>query len=625
MKLLYLWIENFEERIRNQGFLFSSEYVINFEYEESRLFIQKREDYFPKFYGERILDITAVAGKNGSGKTTLARCVYQMCKGLSLVDTECDETFSEQMIVYLDNQEKIWVFYYLKQEPVIYAETEYEAISLLNTSENTLNKAENVHKMSVVYFTNAILIDSMIPNHGMGEYTEYSIEKSIAYSPMAALQSEFGKTRELYGAESTSGDGFLYIIRRYSENMVSDARNAYLSSFSYNYLLMVRYSPGSIARMIPVLNRKFELIVLEFGEYILRQKKISMLSEVDKSVFVIRKIIYEKIIKDIGVDIYGKIYANILCEIILFLNLFTGECLNRLFKMIEKGVISHANAYDLENILQQSDEKEFIMKIYNIGEVDITLLDEFFNITEKKGCILKQTVWYEQIKKFKEQYMLMGKKGIPNIIDDGYIEIIQILLDSHDKGKTVWWRMLKIIPSPVSSGEMALINIFASVYQLKKRNTDNNILFILDEIDAYLHPKWQQEVLTHIIRWINENENFEDKKVQIILTSHSPIMLSDIPRDMIIRMNDLKKVEVQSELTFGANINQLFYDSFFMQEGSIGNIAKTKIQKVINYLNGEDCISQEEAEYIIKNIGEPIVQRKLLNDFRLKLWGHKND
>ena len=265
------------------------------------------------------------------------------------------------------------------------------------------------------------------------------------------------------------------------------------------------------------------------------------------------------------------------------------------------------------------------MKIYNIKEVDITLLDEFFNIIDKKDGILKQTVWYEQIKKFKEQYMHICKIGIPNIIGDGYGELIEILLDSHDKGRTVWWRMLKIIPSPVSSGEMALINIFASVYQLKKRNTDHNLLLILDNIDAYLHPKWQQEILTHIIRWINENENFEDKKVQIIFTSHSPIMLSDIPRDMIIRMSDLKKVEVQSELTFGANINQLFYDSFFMQEGSIGNIAKTKIQKVINYLNGEDCISKEEAEYIIKNIGEPIVQRKLLNDFRLKLWNHKND
>ena len=625
MKLLYLWIENFEERIRNQGFLFSSEYVINFEYDESRLHIQKRDDYFPKFYGERILDITAVAGKNGSGKTTLARCVYQMCKGLPLVNTEYDEISSERVIVYLDNQKKIWIFYYLKENPVIKAETEYEAISLLNMPSTTLDRATHVHKLSVVYFTNAILIDSMIPNHGMGKYTEDSIEKSMAYSPMAVLQSEFEKLRELYGAESVSRAGFSYIIRRYSENMVSDARNAYLSSFSYNYLLMVRYSPGSIAGMIPVLNRNFELIVLQFGEYILKQKNICSLSEADKSVFVIRKIFYEKIIKDIGTDIYGKIYANILCEIILFLNLFTGECINRLLKMVEKSFINHINADDLEDILQQLDEKEFIMKIYNIKEVDITLLDEFFNIIDKKDGILKQTVWYEQIKKFKEQYMHICKIGIPNIIGDGYGELIEILLDSHDKGRTVWWRMLKIIPSPVSSGEMALINIFASVYQLKKRNTDHNLLLILDNIDAYLHPKWQQEILTHIIRWINENENFEDKKVQIIFTSHSPIMLSDIPRDMIIRMSDLKKVEVQSELTFGANINQLFYDSFFMQEGSIGNIAKTKIQKVINYLNGEDCISKEEAEYIIKNIGEPIVQRKLLNDFRLKLWSHKND
>ena len=187
--------------------------------------------------------------------------------------------------------------------------------------------------------------------------------------------------------------------------------------------------------------------------------------------------------------------------------------------------------------------------------------------------------------------------------------------------------MLRIIPNPMSSGEVALINIFSSIYKVMKEQTEGNILLIIDEIDAYLHPKWQQNILTHIVRWINESEEFNNKKVQIVLASHSPIILSDIPNDRVIYLRSLCRVTKQETLTFGANINQLFYDSFFMEEGSIGGFSKYKIQKVLDYIeNKAKDISNEEVEYIIENIGEPFVKRKLQRDLYYKrLAGQHND
>ena len=87
---------------------------------------------------------------------------------------------------------------------------------------------------------------------------------------------------------------------------------------------------------------------------------------------------------------------------------------------------------------------------------------------------------------------------------------------------------------------------------------------------------------------------------------------------LLKRREGITLVEPCSEPILGANILKLFYDSFFMDQGSIGEIAKEKIKEVIKYNQGSnDKICEEEADYIIDNVGEPIVQRKLRHDFNI--------
>ena len=45
MKLLYLWMENYNDRIKNQGFSFSPEYLIHFDNDLNKLFISKNEKW----------------------------------------------------------------------------------------------------------------------------------------------------------------------------------------------------------------------------------------------------------------------------------------------------------------------------------------------------------------------------------------------------------------------------------------------------------------------------------------------------------------------------------------------------------------------------------------------------
>ena len=190
----------------------------------------------------------------------------------------------------------------------------------------------------------------------------------------------------------------------------------------------------------------------------------------------------------------------------------------------------------------------------------------------------------------------------------------------------------------LASGERALLNFFSWIYfvpkftqimreEKKESVLNKNILLLIDEIDLYCHPLWQQKMLAFLIDELKNQ--YSDKKVQIIFTTHSPIILSDIPRSNVIflkRENDRCKIDdnrLHSE-TFGANIYKLFNNAFFLgQKGQIGEFSRNKIQVIINKISPKldpeegavyHEISKKEAAELEKEIvliGEPIIRNKL--------------
>jgi predicted ATP-dependent endonuclease of OLD family len=181
-----------------------------------------------------------------------------------------------------------------------------------------------------------------------------------------------------------------------------------------------------------------------------------------------------------------------------------------------------------------------------------------------------------------------------------------------------------------SSGEMTVLyylnKIDDMLIEIKKDKQFTVLLW--DEIELYLHPMWQKRILKIILDFVKTEKL--DKLLHIIITTHSPFLLSDIPKQNIIFLdtdengnckvvNGLK----EKKQTFGANIHTLLSDSFFMEDGLMGEFAKSKIDKVIKILNREKP-SKEDLEYcekIIPVIGEPIVKnqlQKMLDSKRLK-------
>lgn len=129
-----------------------------------------------------------------------------------------------------------------------------------------------------------------------------------------------------------------------------------------------------------------------------------------------------------------------------------------------------------------------------------------------------------------------------------------------------------------------------------------SVMLFLDEADLTLHPEWQRRlihVLTAALPLIYPKSCAKD--MQLILSTHSPLLLGDIPRENICYLGGGRSVGVDavSEETFGQNIHTLLKDSFFLDNGTVGEFASSKINGVATrleeILQGETKVAKGDS------------------------------
>jgi energy-coupling factor transporter ATP-binding protein EcfA2 len=286
------------------------------------------------------------------------------------------------------------------------------------------------------------------------------------------------------------------------------------------------------------------------------------------------------------------------------------------------------------------------------------LLDEYFKelfINDESHITfkLKQTLNYIR---FSENNIAIKKQRVP-------LKTISDFISSIKENK-VYNKIntIELIPPPffntdiilksdkndkiefktLSSGEKQKIYSISSIlYHLSNldsvKNTRTktaytNVNIVLEEIELYFHPEMQRNFINDVLDSISGIELYKIKAINFCFVSHSPFILSDIPKENILFLEnkDNKAVQIlDDKSTFGANIHDLLKDGFFMEKGSIGEFAKNKITKTIHWLNlireenhkKEKSIKNDfelllkESEYhknIIEIIDEPIIKSKLL-------------
>ncbi len=173
----------------------------------------------------------------------------------------------------------------------------------------------------------------------------------------------------------------------------------------------------------------------------------------------------------------------------------------------------------------------------------------------------------------------VNKASEIKISEDNYQLYIELLEEKKD------FFSFELSP-PLSSGQKAILFIFARIDNAIEEIKNNNITILLDEADLKLHLEWQRQFINDLVEFLKK---YEDKKFYILYATHSPMILSDITDDRIVFLKkegdySIDKSIKEKKSTFGANIYDLYHDSFFMDK-YMGEFAFNKINDVINMIN----------------------------------------
>ncbi len=138
-----------------------------------------------------------------------------------------------------------------------------------------------------------------------------------------------------------------------------------------------------------------------------------------------------------------------------------------------------------------------------------------------------------------------------------------------------------------------------------------NVIF--DEVELYFHPELQRSFIGLLLQAL-QNAHFKNLHgVNIILATHSPFLLSDIPHSNVLCLGE-DTMNVKG--TLGANIIELLGNSFFLSS-VIGNVASNEIQEVVNLYQAakrEENVAdtfkkkKERFKYVYRYVADPYLK-----------------
>ncbi|WP_179007835.1 AAA family ATPase [Winogradskyella forsetii] len=147
----------------------------------------------------------------------------------------------------------------------------------------------------------------------------------------------------------------------------------------------------------------------------------------------------------------------------------------------------------------------------------------------------------------------------------------------------------------LSEGEQQAIIIKGLTELLSEKNS----LFLFDEPDTYLHPKWQRQFITDIENTIDSSYDSENS---FVIATHSPQLLSNAQSELnfvkIIEDGDLIE---NTPKYYGREINSILYDLMGVEERN--KLVRDKISDLYTLIAEEEI---EDAESSLKDLQELI-------------------
>ncbi len=608
-----------KEKIVGKDFNFSSKYKIK--YINKNLQIEENKNYIPNFYNintNNISNITAVIGKNGSGKTTLLDMITKIL---------CVGPFKEYnfIIAFIKNNE---IYVYAKEGLINKKiEHDFKLITFENQNINESICKDMIEKTSIVFFSNIVnsrnkQINSSIMRNNFFNisieediskiYIEPNIELNRKYVNQQFVDQRFVDNRVNREIKNKMTERNIKFLSK--NNSILKVENISLYFKCYQTLGVYNSSLDKLRYYRKNNPVKRSDNYIEKLNYSVTKKEKEIYEEIEREILdshsnrrrTVLYIAYFILIDKFFEELYNKINNN---EIIDLINNEINKKVKRsraiamIYQVIrgienieidkirtscQKNIDSEDSIPDIVN-----EFKNFLQEICKKYKQTLKNLNYIIRNTKIKVNTLRP-YGKGEIQNRKVLHQIMPIIFVPN---EEIKELYEIVNSDNN-----FIEMFNLEFKGLSSGQQALLNMYSSFYDvLDKIEDKKNVLVLMDEPELYFHPEWQRKYIYFIVEFFNTY--YKNKNVQIIFTSNSPYVLSDLNNSSVIMMEKKEKNK-----TFAGNIMNLLIDNYFMED-TIGKFAEEKIKGIVNRVKNKEVNSDDFK--IIDQIGEDVIRKNI--------------
>lgn len=567
MELVYLWVEEYKN-IKNQGFNFSPRFECEFDGEN--LTITENKDYVSIFPDN--INVTAIVGENGSGKSSVFEALY-------LMPEACKEKL---FYVYTFDNKKFY----------------YKTNSNFSVSSNNVSLEKKDINISYLGL-------SFIPNLQRKILNAKKEEKRISYTENYKMEFIY-KFIDVFKKNNQ-------ILKRIDYKFIFDK----LKIIIYRDTL-ISEEKLNIQNGLGNLSGKFSYETYETYETFLKKthSKIKKLIQDNIEILTTNPLSNRLLLSQMR-NSSGDLIKDIKISFLI-------NYMNNLISLFSNiGNIKHSNFDSQKNIFNDLSFENLFDKIkvfekqINAHDIHLKDIENNIKLTEEliKFCTKKKSSFVKEGENFqitlnlnddlvKEVFDFKSLFTINN--EFNAFTLLGIELLSYED---------KIDFFGLSSGEQKRLSLYIEI--IDSYFFSESKILILDEPDTFLHPQWNKIFINDLLKVLPR----ECEKKHLVITSHSPFILSDLPKENVIFLEKYKKDENKKQKegncknatkdiklkTFGANIHTLLSDGFFMSDGLMGEFAKSKIEEIKKFYElvkkCEKIITKSEnIKNTIKNI-----------------------
>lgn len=599
VQLQYVWISKWKN-LENVGVNFSNRFRFEFDLKKKSLIKHRTKNYIEGYFPRNISAVTSLVGENGSGKTTILRLIYSFYCGeffVTPVTEHLNETnhgdiineFPGVVIIGSEDSKKSYLFKGNDFEIAGYSKS---------ISEGSIQEFElsNLRYPKIAFHSNFFDVNHILSQEFIADEFTQTINISTDYLLKHDYKSltNGGGVRENYDPDTKS-------VKRgdFEQVLTAHKFSEYERQVEFLYFIKERNPIRKMPRYLVLRALPTEMFKKENLNRTAQRIINRLETETKEKKFII------EIMK-------AAVYATHRLEIVDV----------EFIKGLSKINTQAQNQLTLvDHLLEQIENRKFedipIRSQMEIFVFLLKLIKDIFNGDLKEDDTLHLNL--DELDESKEKSLRLFFVYIKSLFD--YSNIFVLSFGHSPKEETL-----------LSSGELCRLNLYSRLNYLKneiqnkierKKITEKQIILLMDEIELGLHPQWQKSYFKDLMEYL-ENY-FQDFKIQLIFTTHSPFLLSDLPSyaNNFFTMDERQMhVSHDPDLnTLGQQIHYLMKDNFFIKGGIIGEYAVHKIADNLDKLMKVESLSKREYEnyeIFFENISDEILRGRLQRILRTK-------